>query len=322
MKLGEIVVLYFRYLISAKFLVSNFVRIGWIGIESILSPARATQLSGDDEMPTLKFKDASLGEHKFKKGASVTIGRHQDNDVIIEDPAVSGHHARIESVGNRLVLIDLKSKNGTFVNEQIVSTHWMEHGDVVTIGGHSLVLDDPEGKIKPAAGPDEFNETQQLNSSQHRRMLARSNPNKSINLVKFWDQSQNRGKIRGIEPEADEPGKKVQTADGVVTYLSGGNGQVALCSRITTIGKDPSSDIVVKGMLVDPTTATIRKEAGGYSLNYISGIAKLKVNEKIVRESILLKDLDIIEVGSVKLKFSSATTVQMNGNGGQDLTSG
>jgi len=272
-------------------------------------------------MPTLKFKDTSLGEHKFKKGASVTIGRHQDNDVIIEDPAVSGHHARIESAGNRLVLIDLKSKNGTFVNEQLVTTHWMEHGDIVTIGGHSLVLDDPEGKIKPAAGRNEFDETQQLNSSQHRRMLARSNPNKSINLVKFWDQSQNRGKIRGIEPGGEEPGQKVQTADGILTYLSGGSGQVALSSRITTIGRDPSSDIVVKGMLVDPTTATIRKEPGGYSLNFISGLAKLKVNDKLVRESVLLKDLDIIEVGSVKLQFSYAGTTPMNEDGSQILTS-
>jgi pSer/pThr/pTyr-binding forkhead associated (FHA) protein len=257
-------------------------------------------------MPTLKFKDKSLGAHQFKKGASVTIGRQQDNDVIIDDPAVSGHHARIESAGKRLVLIDLKSKNGTFVNEQLVSTHWMEHGDVVTIGGHSLVLNDPEGEIRPAVDPDEFNETLEMNSTLHRRMLIRSNPNKSINLVKFWDRSQNRGKIRGIEPEADEPGIKVQTAGAVLTYLAGGIGQVRLGARIATIGKDPSADIVVKGMLVDPTAATIRREPDGYSLNYISGLVKPKVNENIVRESILLKDLDIIEVGSVKLQFSNA----------------
>jgi pSer/pThr/pTyr-binding forkhead associated (FHA) protein len=263
-------------------------------------------------MPALKFKDTSLGEHKFKKGASVTIGRLQDNDVIIDDPAVSGHHARIESVGNRLVLIDLKSKNGTFVNEQLISTHWMQHEDVVTIGGHSLVLEYPEEEIKPAAVPDEFNETLEMNSTQHRRMLTRSNPNKSINLVKFWDQSQSRGKIRDIEPDTAAAGKHVQTASGVLTYLSGGSGQVALRTGITTIGKDSSSDIVVKGMLVDPTAATIRKEPDGYSLNYISGLAKVKVNENIVRESILLKDRDIIEVGSVKLQFSNAGTPQKN----------
>lgn len=263
-------------------------------------------------MPTLEFKNTSRGAHRFKKGASVTIGRRQDNDVVIDDPAVSGHHARIESVDNRPVLIDLKSKNGTFVNEQLVSTHWLEHGDVVTIGGHALVLNYPAGETRSAADPAEFDETLRMDSTQHRRMLARSNPNKSINLVKFWDRSQNRGKIRDIEPGAVEPGKRVQAAAGVLTYLSGGSGQVTLNPGITTIGRDPSSDIVVKGMLVDPTTATIRKEPDGYYLNYISGLGKPKVNEKVVREPILLKDLDIIEVGSVKLQFSKAATPQIN----------
>ena len=61
-------------------------------------------------------------------------------------------------------------------------------------------------------------------------------------------------------------------------------------------------------MLLDPTTATIRNEADGYYLNYISGIAKPKVNEQVVRESVLLQDQDIIEVGSVKLQFSNADT--------------
>jgi pSer/pThr/pTyr-binding forkhead associated (FHA) protein len=141
-------------------------------------------------------------------------------------------------------------------------------------------------------------------------MLTRSNPNKSINLVKFWYKSPTRGKVRDLEQEAAEPGKKAQRAAGVLTYLSGGKGRVTLNPKITTIGKDPSSDIVVKGMLIDPTTATIRKEPGGYYLNYISGLTKPKVNEKVVRESILLKDLDIIEVGSVKLRFSSEDTSQ------------
>jgi len=261
-------------------------------------------------MPTLEFKNKSLGKHQFKKGVSLTIGRRKDNDVVIDDPAVSGHHARIDSVGNRLVLIDLKSKNGSFVNEQLVSTHWLKHGDVVTIGGHVLVLHHPEGGSRHAADPDEFSETLEMNSSQHRRMLTRSNPNKSINLVKFWDKSQNQGKVKKLEPATAESGKKVPKAAGFLTYLAGGSGQVTLKPKITTIGKDPSSDIVVKGMLVDPTTAIIRKERGGYYLNYISGLTKPKVNDKAVRESIRLKDLDIIEIGSVKLQYSNRGPTQ------------
>jgi len=256
-------------------------------------------------MPTLEFNDKSLGAHQFKKGASVNIGRFEDNDVVIDDQAVSAHHARIDSVGERLVLIDLKSKNGTFVNEQLISTHWLQHGDVVTIGGHALVLNYPEEEAGLAADPKKFSETLEMNSAQHRRMLSRSNPNRSINMLKFWDKNQNRGRVRDLEQKAAEPGKNEAKANGVLLYLAGGSGQVALNPRITTIGKDPSSDIVVKGMLLDPTTATIRNEAGGYYLNYISGIAKPKVNEQVVREPVLLQDQDIIEVGSVKLQFSN-----------------
>jgi hypothetical protein len=58
-------------------------------------------------------------------------------------------------------------------------------------------------------------------------------------------------------------------------------------------------------MLVDPTTATIKKEPDGCYLSYISGLAKPKVNEKPVTESTLLQDLDIIEIGSVRLQFSN-----------------
>ena len=262
-------------------------------------------------MPTLEFNDKALGAHQFQKGASVNIGRREDNDVVIDDQAVSGHHARIDSVGDRLVLVDLKSKNGTFVNEQLISTHWLQHGDVVTIGGYTLVLNYPEEETGFAAVPDEFSETLEMNSAQHRRMLSRSNPNRSINMLKFWEKNQNRGSVRDLDEQAAQPGKNEAKANGVLTYLSGGSGQVTLNPRITTIGKDPSSDIIVKGMLVDPTTATIRKAAGGYYLNYISGLAKPKVNEQVVRESVLLQDQDIIEVGSVKLQFSNGDNAQL-----------
>jgi pSer/pThr/pTyr-binding forkhead associated (FHA) protein len=290
---------------------ADFISYGGQQLSTDYRCREATQFKGDDEMPTLEFKNKSLGSYHFEEGASVTIGRRQENDVVIDDPAVSGHHARIDSVGNRLALIDLKSKNGSFVNEQLVSTHWLKHGDVVTIGGHELVLNYPESEIRHAADPDEFSETLEMKSAQHRRMLSRSNPNRSINMLKFWEKNPNRGKVRDLEQEAAEPGKKEPKATGVLTYLSGGSGQVTLNPKITTIGRDPSSDIVVRGMLIDPTTATIRKEPGGYYLSYFSGLTKPKVNEKVVKEPILLKDLDIIEVGSVKLQFSERDSTEI-----------
>jgi len=203
------------------------------------------------------------------------------------------------------VLIDLKSKNGSFVNEQLVDSQWLNHGDAITIGGHSLILNFSEDELRRAKEADEFDDTLVMNSTAHRRMMTRSNPNKSINVVKFWDKSQNRGTVRDIEPQAAKPQSKSRETTGVLTWLVGGSGAVPLIRKITTIGKDPSSDIVVKGMLIDPTTATIRLESDGYHLDYISGLTKPKVNENTVKESTILNDLDIIEIGSAKLQFSN-----------------
>ena len=256
---------------------------------------------------TLKSKNKSVEKYQLQKGQSLTIGRREDNDVVIDDPSVSGHHAKIDSVGERFVLNDLKSKNGCFVNEQLVDSHWLNHGDVITICGHSLVLNFSKDELRRKKETDDFDDTLMMSSTDHRRMMARSNPNKSINVVKFWDKGPNRGSVRDIEPQAVGSERKIQEAAGVLTYLSGGSGQVKLTRKITTIGKDPSSDIVVKGMLIDPTTATIRLESDGYYLNYISGLTKPKVNENTVKGSTILNDLDIIEIGLAKLQFTNRT---------------
>jgi pSer/pThr/pTyr-binding forkhead associated (FHA) protein len=253
---------------------------------------------------TLNDKNKSIGQYQLKKGTSLTIGRRDDNDMVIDDPAVSGHHAKIDSLGDRFVLIDLKSKNGTFVNEQLIDSRWLTKGDVVTIGGHTLVLEFSEAELRRGKKTDDFDETQMMSSTDHHRMMAKSKPLKSISAVKFWDKSHSGGAVRGIEPRATEPKSRTPEASGALIYLAGGNGQVDLDRKISTIGKDPSSDIVVKGMLIDPTAATVTRETDGCYLNYISGLTKPKVNEKPITEPVRLNDGDIIEIGSVRLKFA------------------
>jgi pSer/pThr/pTyr-binding forkhead associated (FHA) protein len=259
-------------------------------------------------MPTLllQLKNKILGEYPLQKGASLTIGRRETNDVVIEDPAVSGNHAKIDSLGDRFVLTDLQSKNGSFVNEQLINSHWLKHKDVITIGGHSLVFNYQEKEKMHADDADEFDETLAMNTTQHRKMMIQSNPTKSINVVRFWDKSQNRGKVRDLEP--DDPGSRSEGKEkepaGVLSYLAGGNGQIELTRKITTIGKDPTSDIVVKGLLINPTAVIITKKADGFYLNNIGGLPKPKVNDKPVKKSTILNDHDIIEIGSARLQFS------------------
>ena len=258
---------------------------------------------------TLSYKNKSVGKYQLQKGQSLTIGRRDDNDIVIDDPAVSGHHAKIDSLGDRFVLIDLKSKNGSFVNGQLIDSHWLKDGDVGTIAGYSLVLEFTEEELRLSKKADGFEETQAMSSTAHRQMMAKSKPTKSISAVKFWDKSHSGGSVRGIEPPAVESKHQAPEASGFLTFLDGGYGQVKLKRKITTIGKDRTSDIVVKGMLVDPTAATIKRKPNGCYLTYISGLTKPKVNEKPVTESVLLKDLDIIEIGSVKLEFSNQNPI-------------
>jgi pSer/pThr/pTyr-binding forkhead associated (FHA) protein len=257
---------------------------------------------------TLKFKNKSLREYELQKGVSLTIGRRKTNDVVIEDPAVSGHHAKIDSLEDRFVLIDLQSKNGSFVNEQLIHSHWLKHEDVIAIGGHVLVFNYPEKKQTRPPDSDAFDETLVMNTTQRRRMMIKSNPTKSINVVRFWDKSPNRGVVRGNVPPVPENRKesKKRQIVGFLNYLAGGSGQIKLTRKITTIGKDPTSDIVVKGLLMNPTAVTISKRSDGFYFKYIGGLPRPRVNDKPVKRATLLNDHDIIEIGSIRLQFSIA----------------
>ncbi len=255
---------------------------------------------------TLTLKNKFLGKYKLQKGVSLTIGRRESNDIVIEDPAVSGHHAKIDSLEDRFVLTDLQSKNGSFVNEQLVHSHWLKDEDVITIGGYSLVLHFDAKEKKRADDSDKFDETQAINTAQHRKMMIKSNPTKSINVVGFWERSQNRGQVKDVNPPERAPGDDSQKSEpvGLLDDLTGGIGQLKLTHKITTIGKDPTSDIVVKGLLMNPTAATINKAPEGFTFNYIGGLPKPKINDKPVNKATLLKASDIIQIGSMRLQFS------------------
>lgn len=65
----------------------------------------------------------------------ITIGRREDNVVVIEEGYVSGHHARIFQRNDNYVLEDLKSTNGTILNgEKIENKVYIRSGDKIKIG--------------------------------------------------------------------------------------------------------------------------------------------------------------------------------------------
>lgn len=68
----------------------------------------------------------------------MTIGRKDDNDIHIENLAVSGHHAKLLTIFDDSFLEDLDSTNGTYVNGRPITKHPLKNGDVIVIGKHEL----------------------------------------------------------------------------------------------------------------------------------------------------------------------------------------
>ncbi|MEN6410745.1 MAG: ATP-binding cassette domain-containing protein, partial [Anaerolineaceae bacterium] len=78
---------------------------------------------------------------RFGEKVLLQIGRDPSNDVVLASPSVSRFHAQIERVGHRYCLRDLRSSNGTFVNDQRVDKEvWLAEDDCVRIGPHRFVM--------------------------------------------------------------------------------------------------------------------------------------------------------------------------------------
>ncbi len=103
----------------------------------------------------LSLDSQVLAEYNMSK-ERYTIGRLPDNDVRIDNPAVSGHHSLIINILNDSFLEDLNSTNGTYVNGKLIKKHALQHGDVITIGHHQLRFSDEESN---ATEQDEFEKT-------------------------------------------------------------------------------------------------------------------------------------------------------------------
>ena len=110
----------------------------------------------------LSLDNQVLAEYNMTK-ERYTIGRLPDNDVRIDNPAVSGHHSLIINILNDSFLEDLNSTNGTYVNGKLIKKHALQHGDVITIGHHQLRFSDQQ---VPETEQDEFEKTMVIPSGQ------------------------------------------------------------------------------------------------------------------------------------------------------------
>ncbi len=240
-------------------------------------------------MPRLlvKFKDKVISEYRLYKGAPITIGRLKENNIVIDNPGVSGQHARIAIDARGWVLKDLGSKNGTFINEKPVKTHLLNIGDVITIGRHIIVYNDDSATTHTA---DNF------------RNVA-SQPFSEADYTMFMETRDFKKMLLQSAPE-----KVKQKPTAFVRFLIGGKGTVELSKGIITIGKGRESDIVVQGFLsyfVGYLAATISKTPENYYISSVKGLIKAKVNNERIKGSVRLRNRDIIKVGPLILQYFS-----------------
>ncbi|MFH1114401.1 MAG: FHA domain-containing protein [Pseudomonadota bacterium] len=245
----------------------------------------------------LKFQDTVIEEYEFHS-TPVTIGRRDDNNVVIDNMAVSGHHAVIEQEDpNYYVLVDLESLNGTFVNEAKITRQRVFHGDELIVGKHALTFVDlrPEEErpikedsaLEGKPGGRQFRDTVILDTRAQQELLAKHAAEK------------------GLSPDdlAEKP-KKVNLY-GSITIISGGTPEIIdLTKRLTTLGKSADSDIKCSGLLVGKTAALINKRPNGYFLAYAEGLKKPEVNGESVTTQVQLHDGDEISVGSTRMNFN------------------
>jgi pSer/pThr/pTyr-binding forkhead associated (FHA) protein len=224
----------------------------------------------------LKYKEAVVQEIILEKELT-TIGRKPDNDIIIDNQAVSGHHARIKMEGNEVSLEDLNSLNGTYVNSQKVSKTELFNDDVVLIGVHTL----------------------HVFSEKHRE----------VDKKNFSVRGRSMDETIVIAP--DDKKKILTAADknipeplGGFLVLEGSSEQreYELKERVSAIGKEDGSAIKLKGFFAPKLAALINRRKEGYFITP-SGGRELKVNGKAIDRRYDLKDGDIVEVSNIKLQF-------------------
>ena len=230
----------------------------------------------------LKLDEEVLKELMLDK-PRLTIGRKPDNDLVIDNPAVSGHHALIVSQDGAFFIEDLGSTNGTFVNDGKVQKEKLKNSDRVTVGKHVLIYQDdiPAPPFPPgASGPDKT------------RM---GEPARQKEPVK---------PVQGTMKTA-AVGEKTTEKVGRLTVVLGETDQkeYELTGHLTVIGAEDTATVKLTGWFAPKNAALISLRGSAYFISMPDGAKKITVNGAAVQGQKQLEDEDIIVIAGVHLQF-------------------
>lgn len=236
---------------------------------------------------SLRYSGKELRNFPIGMGDAFVIGRHPVNDIVIDNLAVSFQHAKIESIADEFLLIDLKSENGSFVNRQRIKAHWLIDGDEISIGKHTLVFSNPKANSSTDRFSESIIKTMQIDTEKVRA------------LVK---QSRTAGRCE-TSASKEAPVESRDDLKGKLVVLSGERQELVLGSAPVRIGKSSNADIRARGFGVGSTAAVINRLEDGWYLSYVGGLSRIRVNREVVKTSVKLARLDVIHLGKTAIQF-------------------
>jgi pSer/pThr/pTyr-binding forkhead associated (FHA) protein len=217
---------------------------------------------------TLVFKGKEIGHWMLDKPI-FRIGRTAENDIVIDNLAVSRIHSVIEEDKGKYYVRDCDSLNGTIVNGRRVGRTALKDGDEIQVGKHKLVFRSHGAKPIPLSPvPDGFDQTVIMNADK--RPLFQ-NPQTST---------------------ASHPRLVDGDGDSVVEF---GDSSV-------TMGRGDTADVEIDGLFVAKRHAEISRENGRYVLRHVGGRQKVVVDGRAVKEWVL-KNNDRIKIGKKEFVF-------------------
>ncbi len=116
----------------------------------------------------LKFNDKLLKTVETDKDV-ITIGRNETNDIQIDNLSVSKQHAKIFTKEEKFFIEDLKSTNGTYLNEKTISRADLNDRDIITVGKHTMEI--YINRKASLGGKNVINDTMLLKTEKHKEML-------------------------------------------------------------------------------------------------------------------------------------------------------
>jgi hypothetical protein len=272
----------------------------------------------------LSLDSQVLAEYNMSK-ERYTIGRLPDNDVRIDNPAVSGHHSLIINILNDSFLEDLNSTNGTYVNGKLIKKHALQHGDVITIGHHQLRFSDQQTSDTEQ---DEFEKTMVIPAGQQSaEQLAKAEEAAAVAAASASEEAEPAERVdvrvempepepepapapQPVAPRVAEPAEHTSTAAGIdasfapnalplakLQVLSGAfaGRELELTKALTTLGRP--------GVQV----AAITRRAEGYFVVHVEsgeeGDYPLVNGQPIGAQARKLTDNDVLQLAGVKMGF-------------------